>query len=233
MRAFAKFAAEFLGRLTKQSLTKWALIAGVLVTTHLLSAKIGYDRLNGGVFPGLTIHSPLKEWVKATGDADAGVYLSVAMNFAKGKGLVQGPNQYYPSDHPYCFWGPGTPFALGEWLRLTHGQTVWSCFLFSALLQLIWGAIAVATAAVFTTRTSVLVATAFLSGCCPPLHQYFYSGMLTCSEIVVLVPLGMMFLALSKASQQRTLGTTLIFGRSLVHERRRVVGYRIVGARFA
>src|SRR5436190_15421005 len=102
MRAFAKFAAEFLGRFTKQSLTNWALIAGVLVTTHLLSAKIGYDRRNGNVFPGLTIHSQLNELAKATEGADASVYLSVAMNFAKGKGLVQGPNQFYSSNHPYC-----------------------------------------------------------------------------------------------------------------------------------
>ncbi len=175
-----------------------------------------------------------EEWAKAAPGTDASVYLSVAMNFAKGKGLVQGPNRYYSNDHPYCFWGPGTPFVLGEWLRLTHGKTVWSCFLFSALVQLIWGAIAVATAAIFTRRTWVLAATAFLSGCCPPLHQYFYSQALTCSEIVALVPLGMMFFALSKASQQWNLEKPRFSSVvSLVHQRRSVVGYCIAGSRFA
>jgi hypothetical protein len=120
---------------------------------------------------------------------------------AKGKGLVQNPDANYSNEHPFCFWGPGAPLALGTWLRLTHGRTVWWCFLFTAIMLLFWGATVVATAAVFTRRTWALATTAFLSGCCPPLHHFFYSRALANSEIVALVPLGMMCLALSKASQ--------------------------------
>jgi hypothetical protein len=185
--------------LTGSTLRKWCIVLGVLVGTHLVSAKIGYDRLNGNVIPGLTIQSSLKDWVKATWGNDYSTYLAVAQNFAAGRGLLADPTAWDPRSHPFCFWGPGTPFVLGEWLRLTKGSKVWSCFLFSAILQFIWGAIAVATGALFTRRTWALAATAFLTGCCPPLHDYFYSTSLTSSEIVALVPLGMMFFALSKA----------------------------------
>jgi hypothetical protein len=214
MRTLAEFAAHCRGRITIQSLTKWALIVGVLVTTHLLSAKIGYDRLNGNVFPEITINSALTEWAKATGDADCSTYLMVAINVAKGKGLIQDADENYRHEHPYCYWGPGTPFILGTWLRLTHGKTVWSCFLFTTLMLFLWGATVVATAAMFTQRTWILAATAFLTGCCPPLHDYFYSRTLTCSEIVVLVPLGMMFFALCKASQMWITPRPRIFSSS-------------------
>src|SRR5262249_28427305 len=83
-------------------------------------------------------------------------------------------------------------------------STVWSCFLFVAIAQFVWGGIAVITAALFTRSTWILALVAFLTGFCPPLNDYFYSKSLVSSEIVALVPLGMMFLALSKASILRS-----------------------------
>ena len=94
MRSIAKIANQFRGCFTMQSLRKWGLIAGVLVATHLASAKIGYDRLDRNVYEDLTINSPLEEWANASPGADASVYLSVAINFAKGKGLIHGPDRY-------------------------------------------------------------------------------------------------------------------------------------------
>ena len=78
MRSITKIANQFRGCFTIQSLRKWSLIAGILVATHLASAKMGYDRLDGNVYEDLTINSPLEEWAKAAPGADASVYLSVA-----------------------------------------------------------------------------------------------------------------------------------------------------------
>ncbi len=71
------------------------------------------------------------------------------------------------------------------------------------LLQLIAGAIAVMTAALFTRKTWALSATAALSACFPPLPIYLYSESLVSSEVVALIPLGMMFFALSVAILKR------------------------------
>jgi hypothetical protein len=201
MCEFSKVIAKWVRNLTWSTLRKWGIVVGVLVVANLLSAKIGYDRLNGNTVPGLTIDATLDQWIKASWGMDCSTYLAVAMNVANGKGLLQDPNAWDPNTHPFDWWGPGTPYVLGKWLRWTHGKTVWSCFLFSALAQFIWGAIAVAIAAQFTNRTWALAVTAILSVGFAPLHESLYSQLLlTSSEIVALVPLGMMFFALTKAS---------------------------------
>jgi hypothetical protein len=187
-----------------RGLRKWLVVFSVLVVSHAISAKIGYDRLNGSTLPGLTIHSPLSDWVSATHGMDASSYLETAQNFAAGNGVVaNGTLGVENTLGPFCYWGPGTPVVLGTWLRLTGGTTVWSCFLFSALVQLLAGGIAVATAALFTRHMWPLAATAFLSGCFPPLQMYFYSKTLVSSEIVALVPLGLVFFALCLAELKR------------------------------
>ncbi len=184
----------------RQTVRKWAIVLAVLFVSHAVSATIGYDRLNRNVYPDLTINSPLEAWIQATHGMDVSSYLEAAQNFATGKGITTlgalgSPNKL----GPFSYWGPGTPFILGTWLKWTGGTTIWSCFLFSAVAQLIAGGIAVATAALFTRRTWALTTTAALSGCFPPLHVYFYSESLGSSEIVALIPLGMMFFALCMA----------------------------------
>ncbi len=176
----------------RPTIQKWLVVVGVLVVSHIVSAIIGYDRLNGHIFPGITVDSPIDAWIAATRGMDVSSYLETAKNFAAGKGIVAAGALGEPDKlGPFVYWGPGTPFVFGAWLKLTGGTTIWSCFLFSALLQFIAGAIAVMTAAVFTRRTWALATTAFLSACFPPLHSYFYSESLTSSEIAALVPLGM------------------------------------------
>jgi hypothetical protein len=183
---------------------KWLAIGGVLLATHLASAWIYADRYARG-----TVATPLgtmsldlsfDQWSRAAAGSDSTVYLEVARNFANGKGVVwQVPNSDPPRSEPFYFWGPGTPVVLGAWLTLGGGQTMRTFFVFSVLCQIFFGAMAIATIALYTRRTPALLLTAFCSGFCPPLQERFFGVDLTSSEVVGLVPFSLLFFALSKA----------------------------------
>ena len=88
--------------------------------------------------------------------------------------------------------------AFGWWLRLVGGRTMLTLFLFAVAVQLFFGVMSVATASLYTRNTLSLALTAFCTGLCPPLQEWFYGSYLTSSEIVSLVPLSAMMFALAK-----------------------------------
>lgn len=186
----------------KNLIKQWWLPAVVLVIANIFSGKLGSDHLNQN---GWYLDSSIDEWMARIKGADCSFTLEVAKNYAEGKGLIQQvPNSDPPTYQPFCFWGPGAPWGLGTWLWLTGGQTMWSCFFFSALSQFLFGVVAIATAAIYTRRMECLVVTAFFAGFCPAMMSIFYSWMLPCSEIVALVPTGLAIFALAKAFQLKS-----------------------------
>ena len=187
---------------------KWLLIGAVLVAAHTSSALYAYLRQPSAGFhdtfmqldlPKLGYHSSFDDWEQATPGSDSANYLHVARNFADGHGVTSLNRDASPPKYePFVFWGPGTPVVFGLWLKLTGGQTAMSLFVFAVLSQLIFGGIVVATAALFTRNTFALCLTALLTGCCPPLLNFFYGVFVSNSEIVNLIPLASMYFALAK-----------------------------------
>ena len=183
---------------------KWLMIGGVLLATHLTSALHYADRYARGTVATplgtMSLDQTFDQWTRATAGSDSAVYLEVARNFAEGRGLVWHlPNSGLPQSQPFTSWGPGTPVVLGAWLELAGGQTMHTFFVFSVLCQILFGVMAIATIALYTRRMPALLLTAFCSGFCPPLQNRFFGADLTSSEIVGLVPLSLLFFALSKA----------------------------------
>ncbi len=181
----------------RNAIKQWWLPAVVLVAANLVSVKLGADRLNS---QGPGLNTTIERWIANTKGADCSFTLEVAKNVADGKGTIQQDGESNPPKFcPFTYWSPGAPWALGAWLWLVNGKTMWSCFAFSALSQFLFGAIALATTALYSRRTGALVATAFFGGFCPAAQAVFYSWMLTGSEIVAWVPIGLMCFALGKA----------------------------------
>jgi hypothetical protein len=184
---------------------KWLMIGGVLLATHLASAAFYYARYaSGAVQEGpagtLTLDLTPDEWIRRSCVRDPAANLRVAENVAAGKGMtIRVPNSNPPRDVPFCYWAPGAPLVYGEWLARFGGRTMLTLFCFAVVCQLLFGMVTVATAALWTRSTAALALTAFFTGCCPPLQNWFYSSNLTSSELVGLLPLSAMMFALSKA----------------------------------
>ncbi len=185
-------------------LLKWSLIAAVLLAAHGCTAWWSARRF---AWEGVqTAAGPLKldmtpvEWSRHEPQADPTIYLNVARNLAAGRGLVeQVPGSDPPRYEQFNRWGPGTPAVLGGWLWLTGGRTMWTFFWFSAVSQLLFGALAVATASIWTRSTLALATVAFCTGYCLPLRDFFYGTELTSAEIVALPITAAAIFALAKA----------------------------------
>jgi hypothetical protein len=183
----------------------WLLVGGVLVATHLVSAAYYYERYAcGEVTEGpagiLTLDLSPREWIRTSCVRDPAAYLRASLNVAAGEGMtIRVPGSNPPRTEPFSYWGPGAPFVFGWWLWLFGDGTMWPLFWFAVLSQLAFGAITVATAALWTRSTTALALTAFFTGCCPPLQNWYYSSNLTLSELVALVPMSVAIFALSKA----------------------------------
>ncbi|HKD37133.1 MAG TPA: hypothetical protein VKB78_10040, partial [Pirellulales bacterium] len=118
---------------------------------------------------------------------------------AAGKGVVvEVPDSSPPRTEPFYYWGPGAPLAFGRWLKLVGGDTMRTFFCFAIAAQLLFGVMAIATVKLYTDNIWALALTAFCTGFCPPLQQWFYGINLTSSEIVALVPLSFLMFALAK-----------------------------------
>jgi hypothetical protein len=184
---------------------KWLFVGGVLLATHLASAVYYSERYaSGEVSEGpvgvLTLDLSPEEWIRVSCVRDPAAYLRAALNVAAGQGMtVRVPGSNPPRIEPFSYWGPGAPFVYGWWLRCFGDGTMTPLFWFAVLSQLAFGAIAVATAALWTRSTAALALTAFFTGCCPPLQNWYYSSNLTSSELVALVPMSAAIFALSKA----------------------------------
>ncbi len=184
---------------------KWLIVIGVLVATHLASAAYYYEAFASGTVRegpagALTLELKTDEWIRIAFARDPTTYLRAAENVAAGQGMtIRVPGSNPPRIEPFYYWGPGAPFVYGWWLRLFGDGTMRPLFGFAVLSQLASGAIAVATAALWTRSTAALVLTAFFTGCCPPLQNWFYSSNLPSSELVGLLPLSAMTYVLSKA----------------------------------
>ncbi len=87
-------------------LWKFLIVAGVLVLSHLVVATIGYNRLNGGIKPELTVDSPLDDWIQATRSMDVSNYMEAAQNLANGKKLVTLGAGRSKKDRSVCVLGP-------------------------------------------------------------------------------------------------------------------------------
>ncbi len=181
---------------------KWSLVSLVFVASLATAAWRGYEWLMNPQpgKPEITLNSTFDEMIQANAGADASWYLASAVHYAAHRGVVyQIPDSNPPVYAQFCFWGPGTVWALGQWIRHTHGTTLWTCYWFNVTSLFLFGVITLATAALYTRRTVPLVLTAFLTGFCPLLDTYFFSQFMTCSEVVALVPLAVMTFALCKA----------------------------------
>lgn len=183
---------------------KWLIVAVVLVATHAASAafyahRYASHRIWTPARP-MTLDLTFDQWAAAASGADSTTYLQVAENVAAGKGVVSTiPKTNPPATKPFMFWGPGAPLAFGCWLWLFGGRTMFTFFAFSVVAQLVAGALAVATAALWTRSTVALSLVAICSGFCPPLQTFFYGVHLTSSEIVTLPILALLFFVLNKA----------------------------------
>ena len=121
----------------------------------------------------MTLDLTPSEWSAAAHGADSTAYCGVAENVAAGKGVVATiPGSSPPQTKPFLFWGPGAPVVLGWWLKLVGGRTMFTFFLFAVVAQFFAGAIAVATAALWTRSTIALSLVAFASGYCPPVQDH-------------------------------------------------------------
>jgi hypothetical protein len=183
---------------------KWLLVGSVLLAAHFGTAAYYAHRYASGVVRtpsrAMTLDLTFDEWAQGAAGADSTVYLEVARNVAAGRGVVwQTPGTDPPQTEPFDFWGPGAPAVFGGWLKLVGGQTMFTFFAFAVAAQLFFGVMAVATAALYTRNTCALALTAFCTGFCPPLQEWYYGVHLTSSEIAALPALGLLFFALSKA----------------------------------
>lgn len=184
---------------------KWLLVAGVLFATHGAMAAYYYERyaageVREGSAGALTLDLSPQQWIRLSSVRDPAAYLRASLNVAAGEGMtIRVPGTNPPRTEPFSYWGPGAPLVYGWWLRLFGDGMMQPLFWFAAISQLLFGAISVATIALWTRNTAALAATAFFTGCCPPLQEWFYSSNLTSSELVGLVPLAAMMFALSKA----------------------------------
>jgi len=179
------------------------LIGAVLLASHGVSAwhfaaRYASQTVRTSLAP-LTLNLTPNQWAAATAGADSSCYLLCAQQVAAGRGIaLKTPNSDPPRLEPFVYWGPGCPWVLGQWQRLVGGATMWSFCAFAVVAQLIFGALAVATAALWTRNTWALAATALATGVCPPMQDWFYGYALTSSEIVSLPIWALIFYVLSK-----------------------------------
>ncbi len=183
---------------------KVMIVGTVLLATHAATAIHYANRYSSGIVRTasrrMTLDLTMDQWSEAIAGSDSTYYLEVARNVAAGRGVIWHiPKCVPPREEPFIYWGPGAPVVLGEWLRLVGGQTMFTFFMFAVVAQLIAGALAVATAALWTRGTVALSLVAFASGFCPPVQEWLYGFNLTSSEIVALPMLALTFLVLSKA----------------------------------
>ncbi|HZZ71927.1 MAG TPA: hypothetical protein VFE24_06710 [Pirellulales bacterium] len=184
------------------SLRRWWIPLVVLLLGNAVTAYLGQLRINRGqAVPGMTLDSTQDEWVFATKDYDDwSKYLHVAQNMVAGRGVVNRIEGTEPLQYqPFVSWAPGTSCVLAVWLLITGGTTMWTIFWFVVLAEFLFGVIALATAQLYTQRTSSLAICAFFAGFCPALADVFFSVRMTSSEITSLVPIGLAMYALSKA----------------------------------
>lgn len=182
----------------------WLIVGIGLVAAHALSVCHYAARYeNGDVHygpPSLTLDMTPDDWSKILAGRDADSYLRVGENIAAGRGVViSDPASRTPHYGRFTYWAPGAPFAFGVWLKLFGGRTMWSLFWFSAVIQLIFGILVLATAAIWTRSPLALLLIAISTGFCPPLQNWFYSENLTSSEIISLVPLALFVLVFARA----------------------------------
>ncbi len=182
---------------------KWLIVGAVLIAAHGASAayyshRYADNTVAVGAGP-LTLDLPIEDWAAKTMGADSSAYLRSAVNVAAGKGVtIDVPGASPPRTEPFYYWGPGAPLAFGGWLKLTGGQTMQTFFWFAVVVQLFFGVMAVATVNLYTHKPLALALTAFCTGFCPPLQEWFCGTNLTSSEIVALVPLSLLMFALAK-----------------------------------
>lgn len=181
----------------------WLLIALVLLASHGASARWFIMRYTNRVvitpLAALTLDLTPDQWAAATAGSDSSCYLRCAKQVAAGNGIViDVPNSSPPRVGPFFYWGPGAPWVFGWWERLVGAPTMWSFFSFSVLAQLLFGLLALVTAALWTRSTLALAAVAAASGICPPLQDWFYGQHLTSSEIVSLPLWALIFYVLSR-----------------------------------
>ena len=138
-------------------------------------------------------------WASATVGMDSSAYLRAAQNFAAGRGItIRETRSATTEDTPFYYWGPGAPVVLGTWLKIVGGSTMWTFFWFAVTAQFIFGLVAIATAALLDSVNAGTVAVAFCTGICPPMLIAWHGPGMTCSEIVVLVPLSVVFYLLAR-----------------------------------
>ena len=183
---------------------KWSFIAAVLLAAHGYTAWWSARRFSGGGVQSpsgaLQLSMSFDRWTSHDPHGDPTVYLNVARNLAAGRGMVERvPNSDPPRYEQFNRWGPGTPAVLGGWLWLFGGQTMWTFFWFAAAAQLMFGMLAVATAALWTRNALALSTVALFTGYCPPLRDFFYGLEMTSAETAALVPLALAFFILAKA----------------------------------
>ena len=181
----------------------WLIVASALLSAHFLSAwyyAAAYEQ--GGVTyrsATLTLDMTPDQWCRILDGRDAAYYLRAGQNIAAGRGVVIGdPASATPHYVPFTYWGPEAPAAIGVWLKIFGGRTMWSIFFlsadcssFSEFLRLPLPRFGFAVRWRSCDRAS--------TGICPPLQNWFYRENLTSSEIVSLVPLALFVFVFARA----------------------------------
>ncbi len=180
-----------------------ACVAFVFVASHALAlwwSASQYKTVDTtSARESLSLDSSQDAWASATVGMDSSAYLRAAQNFAAGRGItIRETRSATTEDTPFYYWGPGAPVVLGTWLKIVGGSTMWTFFWFAVTAQFIFGLVAIATAALWTRSTLALSAVAFCTGICPPMLIAWHGPGMTCSEIVVLVPLSVVFYLLAR-----------------------------------
>lgn len=178
-------------------------VAIVLLASHALAAwwsATQYKTADGlQDRQSLSLDSSQDAWASATVGMDSSAYLRAAQNFAAGRGItIRETRSGAAEDTPFYYWGPGAPVVLGTWLKLVGGSTMWTFFWFAVAAQFVFGLLAIATAALWTRSAVALAIVALCTGICPPMLIAWHGPGMTCSEIVALVPLSLVFYTLAR-----------------------------------
>src|SRR5436305_1976425 len=132
------------------------IVAVVFVATHAATAifyahRYASGEVRDGLAEPLSLEMTPQRWAQATAVRDSAAYLRATINVAAGKGMtIDVPGANPPRTEPFSYWGPGGPFVLGRWLRMTRGRTMFSLFLFAFTVQAVFGLLALATVRLWT-----------------------------------------------------------------------------------
>lgn len=117
---------------------KYVIASVVLLGIKAVLSIYYFQNLDRPILPlqGLTLSESPQKWVDALGDADAGPYLSAALQFSDSGRLESMCKRCTPpSMQPFSFWAPGTPFGLGIIFKVFGNLNMKAIFWFVTVVE--------------------------------------------------------------------------------------------------